>query len=516
MKKIIILFIIAFAINFNLFSQSPPTWSADVANILYKNCTSCHHAGSIAPFELMTYSSGKKYAFSIKSDVLNNIMPPWPPDYNFQRYAHERILTQTEISTIVDWVNGGMISGDTTTVTAPVYSSNWLIQTPDLSVKIPTYTSTANTSDVYRCFVIPTGVSANKYIQEMEVIPGNGSIVHHVLVFSDNGTTCTSLDNADPLPGYTNAGGTGDANSKLIGTWVPGQGKIELPNGFGLKLPANAKIVLQIHYPAGSSGAEDSTRINFKYSTTTTPREVFVNNPLDNFSSSLKDGPLYIPANGTKTFHEQYTVPTNLTFFTTQPHMHLIGKQIKSYGVTPLNDTINFIKIDDWNFHWQGQYTFQHAMKVPTGTVLYAEAFYDNTTANADNPSSPPQNVFAGENTTDEMMMVFFNYTYYQTGDENIVLDPNFTAGVEDISQQNNSIKIYPNPTHKELTIENENLKIESINIYNVLGELVYNSAVQQLNNSTINIDVRNFKDGIYFITILEENKIFNQKFIKQ
>lgn len=69
--------------------------------------------------------------------------------------------------------------------------------------KTPTYQIPPITSDLYRCFVIPNVTSIDKFISGMEVLPGNRNIVHHVLVFQDQGNTVINLDNADTLPGYT-------------------------------------------------------------------------------------------------------------------------------------------------------------------------------------------------------------------------------------------------------------------------------------------------------------------------
>ena len=33
-----------------------PTFTRDVAPILYKHCAVCHHAGQVAPFSLLTYA----------------------------------------------------------------------------------------------------------------------------------------------------------------------------------------------------------------------------------------------------------------------------------------------------------------------------------------------------------------------------------------------------------------------------------------------------------------------------
>ena len=54
------------------------------------------------------------------------------------------------------------------------------------------------------------------------------------------------------------------------------------------------------------------------------------------------------------------TVTTNRTLTGIMPHMHLIGKSIKAYCVTPTNDTIHLIDIPEWDFHWQYFYQFQN------------------------------------------------------------------------------------------------------------------------------------------------------------
>src|SRR5436190_17656854 len=71
-----------------------PTWSKDIAPILYKNCTGCHHAGALAPNPLMTYAETFNYRYQITQYVNDNTMPPWPPDPTYKRLAHERVLSQ--------------------------------------------------------------------------------------------------------------------------------------------------------------------------------------------------------------------------------------------------------------------------------------------------------------------------------------------------------------------------------------------------------------------------------------
>ena len=103
------------------------------------------------------------------------------------------------------------------------------------------------------------------------------------------------------------------------------------------------------------------------------------------------------------------------------PHMHLLGKDIICYAVTPTNDTINIIKINKWDFEWQGDYYFKKFLKIPSGSMIYAKGNYDNT-ASVSNPN--PAMVQSGFNTEDEMFVFVFQFLPYESGDENISIEP--------------------------------------------------------------------------------------------
>jgi hypothetical protein len=460
-----------------------PVWSTDVAPILYNHCTTCHHNGGIAPFSLITYDTAVAYAGNIKADVLSKKMPPWPPDPTYARLSHERILSAADINTIVNWVNGGTPSGTISLAPpAPVYANHGMIPgTPDLIKKIPVYTSTADTHDVYQCFVIPSGLTADKYIRAFEAIPGNPKCVHHVLVFADTTGTCAALQAASTTPpGYPDFGGVGSNSATMLGVWVPGSNPMSYPAGFGLKIPAHADIVVQVHYPAGTVGLVDSTEIHFFFEPSPTVREVFMDPILYHDNFTLIGGPLSIPADSVKTYQEQFpNVFGDMTILGAFPHMHLIGKTIESYGVLPSGDTDRYIKINKWDFHWQGFYFFRKMKKVPNGAVMRAVATYDNTSSNPNNPHSPPQLVTAGESTTNEMMIVFFVWTNYRPGDENIIEDSTILAAPY-ISPPNyyhgeQLLSVSPNPASDNIIVKwhFEDADIGSVELVDMEGRTV-------------------------------------------
>ena len=113
--------------------------------------------------------------------------------------------------------------------------------------------------------------------------------------------------------------------------------------------------------------------------------------------------------------------------------MHLLGKDLICYAVTPFNDTINLIKIDNWDFEWQGSYFFDKFLKIPAGSMIYAKGNYDNTVS----PTNPsPVLVQSGFNTEDEMFVFIFQFLPYQQGDEDIVIENILTTNILEGSEK--------------------------------------------------------------------------------
>jgi uncharacterized protein (TIGR03437 family) len=92
--------------------------------------------------------------------------------------------------------------------------------------------------------------------------------------------------------------------------------------------------------------------------------------------------------------------------------MHLLGREIKVEMTVPGKTTPDcLVNIDNWDFRWQGTYTYQASIPVPVGTKLNLTTYFDNSTNNPNNPNNPPQVVRWGEATTDEMALAFIGFT---------------------------------------------------------------------------------------------------------
>jgi len=94
------------------------------------------------------------------------------------------------------------------------------------------------------------------------------------------------------------------------------------------------------------------------------------------------------------------------------------------------------------------------------------------------------------------------------------------TTGINPYSFLNNPLKIYPNPTSREVTIQFDLLEKQDIkiSIYNIIGKLVYS---ESLNNSygasaSWRIDFSELSKGMYLIQIQAGDKLINKKLIYQ
>src|SRR6186997_978851 len=87
--------------------KNVPTFSKDVAPIIFKNCAGCHRPGEIAPMSLLTYEEARPWAKAIRDEVTDGTMPPWHADAPHGTFTNERSLTDGEKETIRKWANGG-------------------------------------------------------------------------------------------------------------------------------------------------------------------------------------------------------------------------------------------------------------------------------------------------------------------------------------------------------------------------------------------------------------------------
>jgi uncharacterized protein (TIGR03437 family) len=401
-------------------AQGTPTFNKEVVRLFQQHCQSCHHPGDIGPFSLMSYKEARPWAVSIREQVITKAMPPWKPLNGCGDFKDARALTPDEINTIAAWADGGAPEGNAADLPKAIeFTEGWPQGQPDF-VATPTESFTPPLGkDTYRCFSVPTSqLRGDRWIQGLDVQPGNRKIVHHVIAYADPLGKSIELDQREAGPGYTCFGGPGfdislgvneilSGNSPMLGGWAPGSRGYFAPEGNGVKLPSNAsaRVVLQVHYHPTGEAETDLTSVGFYFAQKPVSKAML---PLPLVNQSFS-----IPA-GAKA-HQVTANFTALGFsgkiLGITPHMHLLGKQIKVEMTQPGQPKQCLVNIPNWNFNWQGSYLYQQPISFAANSRVDLTCVFDNSTENPLQPNNPPKAVTWGEETTDEMALAFVAFT---------------------------------------------------------------------------------------------------------
>ncbi|MBK8112961.1 MAG: cytochrome c [Saprospiraceae bacterium] len=346
-------------VNTMLFGQA--TYTKDIAPIVYKKCATCHRPGEIGPFALTNYEEVRSYGETIKYVTEIKYMPPWKADPGYKHYLEENYLTDEQIVLIGQWVDAGMPYGNAADEPAfPDYPEGSALGEPDLVLHFATkHLHKGDGEDEYRYFVLPTGLTSNKVVKAIELRPGNKKIVHHALFFQDTTGKARSFDVKTPKYGFSANTSGFDVNSVLLYEqypgYVPGQKPIRYPESMGQRMNKNSDLVIQLHYAPTPVDEFDSTTVNIFFADDDEPIDRFVRDKVM-LPSDLPGGffSFVIPANQKKTFTGKWKTTQDLSFLSVFPHTHLLGKRWKVWLQRPDGSLENLIKIDDWDFNWQG------------------------------------------------------------------------------------------------------------------------------------------------------------------
>ena len=377
-----------------------PTYAGEVAAILQRRCQECHRKGQLGPFELISYAQARKRADQLASVVESRRMPPWKATPGVgPRYRNDLSLTAEEVAALVAWAGAGAPEGDPARAPAPreFPGEGWELGTPDLVLEAPEFRVPADGPDLYRCFVLPTGLAESRYVTAVEFRPGNRRVVHHNLCYIDAGGEARAKDAEDAGPGYACLTGPGVQVAGDLGIWTPGNEPARLPEGVGRRLPRDANVILQVHYHPTGKPEVDRSRIGLHFARGPIRRTVLWNCATD-LRMRLPAGDPDVVVRG------EWPVPVDVEALAVFPHMHGLGRKIAVSISFPDGRERELVRIDDWDPAWQNTYYFEEPLEIPGGSVLKVVGHFDNSAANPRNPNSPPKEVAWGEGITDEML----------------------------------------------------------------------------------------------------------------
>jgi len=376
-----------------------PTFSKDVAPILYKNCVECHRPAAMAPMSLITYEDARPWARAIRQKVVTRQMPPWGADPAIGTFSNDVSLRQAEIDTIAAWVDGGAPEGNRAELPkAPQFAEGWSIGSPDYVFKMQKpFSVPADGTVPYVYITIPTNLKQDIWIKAVELKPTDRRVVHHIIstLIEGNGTT------PDPEPKLTRDPARKEIGGGLGGL-VPGRLYGQFDEGVARKIPAGADIVLQMHYTTIGQPVTDQTEIGVvlaKAPPATLRLEA--GGAIPNMQFAIPPGDPNYEVVGQQKF-DRDTYLNSL-----YPHMHVRGKDATYTIVYPDGREEVVLRVPKYDFNWQLSYKLAEPKFMPKGSTLKVTMHYDNSAANRYNPD-PTATVRWGEQTWEEMMLGYY------------------------------------------------------------------------------------------------------------
>lgn len=376
------------------------TYAEHVAPILYEECAPCHRSGGPAPFPLDRYAQARGYAPRIVELVESHTMPPWLPEPGGAPFAGERRLTERQIALVRRWVAQGAPRGNPADAPSPPERpGGWELGEPDLVLEMPeAYRVPARGRDVFRNFVLEIPVDSARWVEAVELRPGNPRVVHHATMRVDRTASSRRLDARDPGPGFDgmDAGGEARPPGGFFLGWTPGKVPRREPEGLAWPVRPGDDLVLQLHLRPRGRQERVKARIGLHFAERPPERAPYILR----LGSRTLDIP---PGEPAYAIDDAYTLPVGVRVLGVYPHAHYLGDTIRVRAVLPDGSERSLLRIDDWNFNWQDAYRYAEPVALPEGTEIRVRFTFDNTGSNPQNPHDPPRRVVYGPTSTDEM-----------------------------------------------------------------------------------------------------------------
>lgn len=389
-----------------------PTWEADIVPMLEAHCLACHADGGTGPFALTDIEKVRTFAVAALDAMDEEEMPPPTSDPECRDYVgSERLhLSDEDREVFAAWIEAGMPGGSGTL--EPEAQPVPHLEQVDLEVRLevpfrPTYPEAANE---YRCFPLQHGQDETFFITGLEALIDQAPIVHHIVVFKEDAGAWEGVG-PEGRDCFDDAGGIFEG---MIGGWAPGAAPVELPEGYGLRVNPNERIVVQMHYYGGGpSTAELTDQSGFALRTASSVEHEVMMAPFGSYD-------FHIPA-GEAAHTEGFAIEIpetidlggaelpmpDLEILGTFPHMHVLGAGYHLQVKRKEGGNECLARSEKYDFYNQLTYMFREPVVVHPGDTVRFDCTWDNSTDNPDRLLDPPQDVYYGERTDEEMCYAF-------------------------------------------------------------------------------------------------------------
>ena len=402
------------------------TYHKDVAPILRAHCMACHSPGNAGPFPLLTYDDAVDMMRVGLQEIRARRMPPAQVESDLE-IVKNNTLTPAEVEMLRAWIQAGSPEGNPATAMPLSPLPNFRefqkgLGPPDIIIEQgePFHLGPVG-RDVYRHLVFSINSDKDLRVRAVQMLPSDRSIVHHALIgymphseaqnaLREHGGPGPTYAEGDSGPGFWDHHGIGFRllppradgipRFSFLSAYVPGTEAYVPPDDADYIIPAGSDIVVQMHYHRNGKQTQDSTRMGLwlRKEGEVSPKVA---------SILFVHGDLVVVPAGIKNMRiaGHWTVPEDCTIAGLGPHAHMLARSVEVTADIPGRGCVLLVRVPRWEYDWQQPYFFKEPFFLPKGTTLTATGIFDNSADNPRNPFNPPQPVFLGEATTDEMLL---------------------------------------------------------------------------------------------------------------
>jgi hypothetical protein len=351
----------------------------------------------------MTYEDTRPWARAIRQAVITGEMPPWFAESGHRALRNDRTLRETELRTLVSWVENGAPAGNPSDAPEPrEFEDGWNLA-PDMIVEMPIdFPIPAEGTINYQNVKVKVDFPEDVWVIAAEMRAGNTEAVHHMRAnvippgsdFMKDAEYGVAYENGHPALGRR------DPMVDLLGKYNPGLGPQDFAVFESAKfVPAGSDIIFNLHYTAIGRATTDRSKVGLVFAKEPPTKRYYVNEGPTAFNLAIPAGD-----RNAQVVSETTTLqPMELLYL--QPHMHLRGKDMEYQLHFPNGESETIFK-SEWNFDWQIGYELEEPIALPVGTRMVVIAHYDNSANNPFNPD-PSELVIWGPQNWHEMQNCF-------------------------------------------------------------------------------------------------------------
>jgi mono/diheme cytochrome c family protein len=369
----------------------------EVAPILEKKCAACHTEGGIGPFAMSSYEMVKGFSPMIREVLRTDRMPPWNVDPHVSKFADDKSLTPAEIKTVVHWVEQGAPRDGTTDPLAVAAKkrvvAEWPLGKPDLVLELPTYKIPASGVVDYQRPIVVNPLTEGKWVKASTYVVNQRQAVHHFL---------SGYLKEVPADGKGNESRWGAS----MGGYAVGAESTLWPTNVGSYLPPGGAIGFQAHYTPFGKEVTDASKIGLYFYKDGEKPDLVMRN------SVVVDNTIVIPPGASRHKETAYIdFPKEALLYSAFPHAHYRGYASDLWIQYPDGTKKRLLAMPRYDFNWQREYTFAEPLKVPAGSKLIANYWYDNSKQNPANPDATKTIVW-GDQSWEEMFYTAVRYRW--------------------------------------------------------------------------------------------------------